>query len=420
MGKNNKDKLWSRGFMLIWQGQLVSTLGDAAYSIALGFWILKVTGSTALMGTLMATSALPGVLVSPFAGVLLDRMNKKIIMVLMDILRGIVMVLIAVEAYSGAIAVWMVFVAGILLSICGSLFRPGVNASLPDLLPEAKLSNANSMLSMVSTGANMIGNVIGGFLYQSLGAPLLFLFNGLSYLFSGVSISFVDLPKKRPEKSRNIFYDMKAGFHFMWKKKGLRYMLMMAAVINFFAYIAIVLFLPMFETTSYLGAGLYGVAMACFMGGCMVGYIALSIVTLSPAHRLHYFIAANALSTICFIAGVNQRLLGIMIPFLAMGGFFNSVVNVILLSSVQATTPNDMRGKVFAFLNMTTQSLTPLSMAIGGVLASFFPIRLIISLSFFVIMIFVTPFLFVKDFKNFINYKEKSNVNQTCEIKELN
>ncbi|MDP4268048.1 MAG: MFS transporter [Bacteroidota bacterium] len=405
MSKNNEDKLWSRGFILIWQGQLVSTLGDAAYSIALGFWILKVTGSTALMGTLMAASALPGVLTSPFAGVLIDRMNKKSLMVLMDIFRGMVMILIAIAAYSGAIAVWMVFVAGILLSICGSLFRPGVNASLPDLLPKSKLSNANSMLSMVSTGANMIGNVIGGFLYLSLGAPLLFLFNSLSYFFSGFSISFVRLPKRKPERSQNIFYDMKVGFHFMLKKKGLRYMLLMAAVINFFAYIGIVLFLPMFETTSYLGASMYGIAMACFMGGCMAGYIALSIITLPSVYRLHYFISANALSTICIIVGVNQRLLGIMIPFLAIGGFFNSVVNVIMLSSVQATTPNDMRGKVFAFLNMTTQSLTPLAMAIGGVLASFFPIRLIISLSFFVIMIFVTPFLFVKDFKDFINYE---------------
>lgn len=402
--QENKDKLWSRGFIFIWQGQMVSTMGDAAYSIALGFWILKVTGSTALMGTLMAASALPGVLVSPFAGVWIDRMNKKILMILMDIFRGIAMILIAIAAYSGVIAVWMVFVAGILLSICGALFRPGVNASLPDLLPKSKLSNANSMLSMVSTGANMIGNIAGGFFYQSLGAFLLFFFNGMSYFFSGVSISFIRLPKRKLESKQNFFEDMKDGLNFMWKKKGLRYMLMMAAVINFFAYIAIVLFLPMFETTSYLGAGMYGIAMACFMGGCMAGYIVLSIVPLSSTYRLYYFILANALSAICFIVGVNQQLSIIMMPFLSIGGFFNSVVNVILLSSVQATTPNDMRGKVFAFLNMTTQSLTPLAMAIGGVLASFLPIRLIISISFFVLMIFVTPFLFVKDFRNFINY----------------
>lgn len=407
MRKSMDERLWSRGFFLIWQGQLVSTLGDAAYSIALGFWVLEVTGSTALMGALMGASALPGALLSPFAGVWIDRLNKKAILITMDLFRGILMLLVAFAADSGIIAVWMVFVAGILLSMCGAFFRPGINAALPELVPNTRLTNANSMLSMVSTGANMIGNVAGGFLYQAFGATLLFLFNGVSYLFSGSSISFVRLPRKKIENKRNFFEDMREGFHFMWEKKGLRYMLMMAALINFFAYIAIVLFLPLFQTTSYLGAGLYGIAMACFMGGCMAGYIAMSVVKLSAKHRLHCFISANALSSACFIIGVNQSLIGVMVPFLALGGFFNAVINVILLSSVQVTTPDEMRGKVFAFLNMTTQSLTPLAMALGGVLASFLPIRLIISLSFLVIALFVTPFRFISEFKRFINYEEK-------------
>lgn len=73
----NSKKLWNKDFLILWQGQLVSTAGDAVYSIALGFWVLAVTGSTAMMGTLMAASTLPGVLISPFAGVLIDRAHKK-------------------------------------------------------------------------------------------------------------------------------------------------------------------------------------------------------------------------------------------------------------------------------------------------------------------------------------------------------
>ena len=244
MDKNNKEKLWSRGFFLIWQGQLVSTLGDSAYSIALGFWVLQVTGSTALMGTLMAVSALPGILISPFAGVLIDRINKKALLILMDILRGTSMVLIAVAAYNNAIAIWMVFAAGILLSICGAMFRPGVNSSIPDLVPKSKLSNANSLLSIASTGASMIGSILGGFLFQTLGESLLFLFNGLSYFFSGGSLSFVKLPQRKNENRQDFFGEMRAGFRFMWSRKGLRYLLITAALINFFSYISIVLFPP--------------------------------------------------------------------------------------------------------------------------------------------------------------------------------
>ncbi|EOC99754.1 MFS transporter [Caldisalinibacter kiritimatiensis] len=72
-----KERLWTKDFFLLWQGQLVSALGDVVYSIALGFWVLKVTGSTALMGTLMAASVLPRVIISPFAGVFVDRSDRK-------------------------------------------------------------------------------------------------------------------------------------------------------------------------------------------------------------------------------------------------------------------------------------------------------------------------------------------------------
>ena len=265
MRNKNEEKLWSSSFFILWQGQLVSTLGDAIYSIALGFWVLAVTGSTALMGTLMAASTLPGVLISPFAGVLIDRCNKKRLFILMDILRSICIVSLAAAAYRGFIAIWMVFVAGILLSVCGAVFSPGIQSTIPDLVPKSKIANANSVFSIVATGSNMLGSVAGGFLFQTLGAPLLFLINGLSFLFSGASLPFVKIPQNNQKEKSHFFKDMGDGFTYMWRQKGLRIILIVAAMINFFSYIGIVLFLPLCQSTPSLGAGKYGIAMACFM-----------------------------------------------------------------------------------------------------------------------------------------------------------
>ncbi len=407
MNKSKSEKLWTKDFTLIWQGQLISTLGDAIYSVALGFWVLQVTGSTALMGTLMAVSALPGILISPFAGVWIDRINKKILLISMDILRGVGMVLIAIAAFSHVIAVWMVFAAGILLSVCGAVFRPGVNSSIPAMVPGFRLSNAISIQSAASTGSNMLGNVAGGFLYQLFGAPLLFLFNGLSYFFSGVSLCFTKIPKSQHNSQPDFRRDMRDGFHYMWKQKGLRYLLLIAAITNFFSYVAIVLFLPLFQQTPTLGAGRYGIAMACFMGGAMVGFLLFSAVTIPPQKRAILIISSNGISDICFVLAINQQLFSIMIPLIILGGLSNSVVNVILQSAIQATTPNEVRGKVLAFMNMTTQSLTPFAMALGGVLASILPIRIIIAASFLINLLIVTPFAFVKTFIRFIGYDEK-------------
>jgi MFS family permease len=145
--QEKKEKLWTPSFLILWQGQLVSTMGDAIYSIALGFWVLSVTGSTALMGTLMAASTLPGVLVSPFAGVLIDRCNRKRIFILMDMLRAVCIILLAVAAYRGFLAIWMVFAAGIILSVCGAVFGPGIQSTVPDLVPKSKITKNNGGIS---------------------------------------------------------------------------------------------------------------------------------------------------------------------------------------------------------------------------------------------------------------------------------
>ena len=190
-----KDTLWTPRFIILWQSQLVSTAGDAVYSIALGFWVLSQTGSTALMGALMAASTLPGVLAAPFAGVLIDRADKKRLLILMDMLRAAAVLLLAVLAYAGLIHVWMVFIAGVLLSLCGAVFSPCLQSAIPEVAPPAKTARATSALSAVYTGSNFIGYTAGGFLYQILGAPMLFLINGLSFLFSGLSLPFVRLTR---------------------------------------------------------------------------------------------------------------------------------------------------------------------------------------------------------------------------------
>jgi len=402
MKNENPEKLWTTNFLILWQSQLVSTVGDAVYGIALGFWVLAVTGSTALMGALMAASTLPGVLVSPFAGVLIDRSNKKRLFILMDLIRGVCIVTLASAAYKGIIAIWMVFAAGILLSVCGAVFSPGIQSTVPDLVPKSKITNANSAFLIVTSGSNLIGNVAGGFLYQALGAPFLFLIDGLSFLFSGASLPFVKIPKNEHKEKLHFFEDMAEGFRFMWRQTGLRVILIVVALSNFFSFIAIVLFLPYFKYTPSLGAGKYGVAMACFMGGSMLGFLLLSILTVKPLNKLKLFIIAYLTSNLLFIVVVNQPLFIVAAILLSVAGFLNSIVNVLLISTVQASTPQEVRGKVMSFISMTTSGLTPFAMALGGVLGGIFPIKYVISAAFMAGLLVAIPSCISKSFREYI------------------
>jgi len=169
-------RLWNVNFLLLWQGQFVSSLGDTAYTVALGFWVLAVTGSTALMGTLMATTALTRVVVSPFAGVLVDRSDRKWMIVAADAARGVVIVAVAAAAFAGVLDVWMVFAAGVILGLGGAFFGPAVISALPDIVPKAKLVKANSVFHLIYAASGIPGYSVGGCLYALLGAPLRFLF----------------------------------------------------------------------------------------------------------------------------------------------------------------------------------------------------------------------------------------------------
>lgn len=397
-----KERLLSTGFLILWQSQLVSVIGDAVYAIALGFWVLAVTGSPAMMGTLMAVSTLPGILIAPFAGVLLDRTNKKALMIAMDIIRGVFIILLAVAAYTHVIQLWMVFAAGILLSACGAVFHPGILSAVPDIVPKSKIANANSAFSIVMTGANLIGNAAGGFLYQALGAPLLFLINGLSFLFSGASLTFARIPSVRRRSTPEFFRDMSDGFKYMWRQTGLRIILIIAALSNFFSFIALTLFVPFCNFTPGYGSGTYGVLMACFMGGAFIGYAFLSVLSIKPQDKMKLFVVASLITNVLIIAGFNQPYGGVLAVLLVIAGLGNAFVNVLLISTVQASTPSDMRGKVMSFMTTATGGLTPFAMALGGVLGGVLPIRLVITAAFILGFLSCIPAYFSKSFKEFI------------------
>lgn len=405
-------KLWTMNFFLLWQGQLVSALGDVVYSIALGFWILAVTGSTGLMGALMAASTLPRILIAPFAGVLVDRCNRRNMMVLMDLIRGIVITAVGIAAILGFVQIWMVFAAGVILGICAAFFNPTVGSTIPDIVPRDKIIQANSALSMVGAGTNILANPVGGVMYQLLGAPIMFFANGISYLVSAFTEMFIKVPKVERKinaeeatmSAKDSFTkELKEGFKFVWNFKGLRYLISAAACLNFFANMGIILILPLFQRTEALGSGKYGVAMALLTGGMFTGMALTSMVKIPYEKRLSIFVISGVVFSIAFAI---FPMLGFkyMLVLLFIAGFFNAIVNTFISASLQLTVPQDMRGKVFSIMNTVCGGLVPIAMAVGGMLAEFIPIKYIILTCFLLSGIGILPLAVIRSFKGFINF----------------
>lgn len=416
------EKLWNPNFLLLWFGQLVSAIGDNFYAIALGFWILVETGSTALMGSLMAASVLPRILISPFAGVIVDRVNRKWILVLMDAIRGVCIVFLGIAAFSGFIRIWMVFAAGILLGACSAFFNPAVSSSVPDIVPKKMLVKANSVFSLVQTGSGIIGNAGGGFLYQLLAAPLMFLVNGISYIGSAISEVFIKIPVVHHNVERpHFFEDMKSGYRFVWKFSVLRYLILLASILNFLATMGFILVLPLFQQTESLGPGRYGLIMAFVTAGLTAGYLLGTIVDIKPEQRYKVFIVSGIMMPVLLAIFPLLKILFIMAVVAFLAGIGNALINVFINSTLQLTVPQDKRGKVFSLLNSVSMGLTPLAMALGGVLAEFIPVRLLISGSFVLCLFFFLPLMFMRGFRDFITFDpEKKNLESLLEQQAYN
>lgn len=163
-----KIKLLNNNFWLLWQGQFVSVFGDAVYDIALSFFVLELTGSTAVMGTIMAFVTIPRVVMGPFSGVVVDNYDRKKLIVLADVIRGVCVLLIAYGAAKGFLKVWMIIGIAIIFGICTSIFNPAIESVFPDIVAEEKMIKYNSVYQMASMGGDCTGTIAGRkFIYNS-------------------------------------------------------------------------------------------------------------------------------------------------------------------------------------------------------------------------------------------------------------
>jgi DHA3 family macrolide efflux protein-like MFS transporter len=414
VGTTVPKKLWNFNYLLLWQGQFVSAIGDTVYEIALGFWILAITGSTALMGTLMAASTIPRIAMAPFAGVFVDRTDRKWLMVAMDAVRGIAVVLVAVAVFTGNAAVWMVFAAGIIIGLCAAFFNLCIGSVIPDLVAREQLVQANSFFSMIRAGSGILGNSAGGVLYTVLGAPIIFLANGISYLFSAFTEIFIKVPALHRGREKKLFFqDMRDGLTFVWRNSGLRFLLLAASVMNFFSFVGIVLLIPFFKRTEWLGAAHYGIIMAVFTIGMLLGMGTTAAIPIAADRRLLVF----GVSTICFVIPLTALpFLGtfwLMVICAIVGGYFNAIINVLIDSVLQLSVPQEFRGKVLGLVETLAGGLSPVGMAVGGLLGEYLPLHWVIGGAFFMVGLFIFPQLRARGLRKFFGISSRVDAGGT-------
>jgi DHA3 family macrolide efflux protein-like MFS transporter len=372
-------RLWNRDFTLLWQGQLISSLGKQAFGLTALLWMKDATGSGSLVGLVMTVSLLPAVVLGPLAGVLVDIWDRKRIIAWTDLAGGVFILLAAFLFFSlpGAtgLLIAAVFAVSLLTGALDTFSQPSIGASIPDIVPKEKLEAANGLNMGGLQVAMFLSQGSSGFLYRILGAPFLVLVNAVTYLYAGATELLMRIPKvpARPEREglhpfHRFRLEFGEGFRFLRGHRGLWTLILVYAFLNFFLSPIIVL-LPFFvEDYLRLTADWYGFLMAAFGIGGLAGFALAGLVPTRGKSREIAVSGSLVLQSALMLVAIIWRVPGAQILLFALIGALNGVMGVNINTLVQIATPQEFRGRVQSLMTTIIAGVMPLGMALGGLL----------------------------------------------------
>lgn len=373
-------KLWNKNFVLILQGNAVSAIGDILYSVAIGYWVYAQTNSSALMGIMSSISMFVVMFVSPFSGTIIDKCNRKIVIVGMDVLRGIIMLAIGILAFSNQLNVTFVLIAAFLAAMCSVFFSPAVNTLLIDIIPHDDMVRGQSVQSGITSFTNLIGKALSGALVAFFGIPLIIVMNGISYLLSALTEMFIEVPKTKRQGEKvtikGIFEDFKVAVKEIYGNKFLRLFIPSALILNLLGAGPMTLMLP-FVLEKGFTVDMYGYLMSVETAASLLCVFILGIVKLKP-HIRYWGMGIGFMTSVFFyILTYLSTDYTMMCICLFIGCFGNSIGNAVFNASLVLAIPEGNRGAILGFIGATSTGGCALSAVIFGVLCDLFPLYIV-------------------------------------------
>lgn len=411
-------------FWLLFLGRLVSRLGDAIFTAAAGYFVLEVTGSPIHMASVMAIMMISMLIAGPFAGNIVDQFKKVKLLYWMDYIRGFVVVatgLLIVFVDNQTVVVVALYIMSAIVGLCTVIFNPASSAAIPLMMKKEDLMKANSYMAITGSVTNIIGIALGAVIYALVGPAMLFIIDGSSYLLSGISEMFItiDEPDRMKSQTSSPWKDQmtmfKEGVNYLRAKKGLIFIGLFAAVLNF-------TLLPTFRVyqtqliEETLGKEIIylSIIMIAVSSGTTVGSIMLAgnekihknsgIIRLLQRYTYILIAMIGVLGVI--VHGVVQQSISFnwFMFFYCIVGFVVGLVvagvNIPIETYIQKNTEPSKMGRVNGAVNMLAMMTNPLGLVLGGILVSYISVQYAYGISTLVLLVTSSMLLFRKELKD--------------------
>ena len=376
---SNQKPLFSRDFTLVVIGQIISLFGNAILRFALPLYLLRQTGSPALLGAVGAAAFIPAVLCSPIGGVVADRVNKRNIMVALDFSTAGLVLAFTLLLGRASLVPLMVACLMLLYGIAGA-YQPAVQASIPLLVGEGQLTSGNAVINMVGTLSGLLGPVAGGVLFGAFGIRPILWVSVVCFFLSAVMELFIRIPHSPRAAAGGVLAtagrDLGESWRFIRREKPVFLSVMtVLALFNLVLSAALIVGIPV-AVVQVLGMSdlRLGVTQAAMgLGGLFGGVLAALLGERLRLRRGSALLLAASLTAVgmgaALLPGADASAAWWMVTAMSFAIMVASTLLVVLLcAAVQRQTPPDLLGKVMAFIMAVTNCASPLGQAVYGAL----------------------------------------------------
>ncbi len=380
-----EDKSWALPFFTIWIGQAFSLVGSRMGGFALVWWLTQASGGSAtVLATTSLVAMLPGVLLGPIAGALVDRWSRRRVMILADSLVAAFSAGLALLAWTGRLQVWHIYIIMFVRALGGTFHWAAMQASTSLMVPKSQLTRVSGMNQTLHGALSIITPPLGALAMSIMPLQTIMGIDVVTALFAVVPLLFVLIPDPATREEAGgvnpvaaVARDVREGFRFIWRWSGLLLGLVAAALINGTINPAFALLPILVSKTFGKGVLELGWMEMAWGFGMIAGGLILSVWGGFKRKILTTFVAL-------IIAGIFFVILGLVpasafdlsLGLIFMAGLMNPLMNGPFMAIVQSVVPLEMQGRVFTVIMSMSGLAAPIGMAIAGPVADRFGVQL--------------------------------------------
>jgi MFS family permease len=363
------------GFTLIWIGQIVSVLATNMSGFALTIWVFEKTQSAMSLGWMQVCFMAPLLIATPFAGVMVDRHNRKLMMMISDLAAGLATVAILVLQAIGMLEVWHLYIAAIFQGLGNAFQWPAYSAAISTMIPKEKLGRANGMMALVQMGPGVLAPMLAGALLPLMGLTGILLIDVVTFGFAVGMLSLVHIPQpvrsvEGAQAEGHILQEAIFGFRYIFARPSLLGLQSVFFFGNLMMGIAFTVVAPMILLRTNNSSVSLGIVQSAGAIGGVVGGVVMSAWG-GFKRRVHGVLAGWFLCGLFFaFVGVGSWL-PLWAGAMALSSFFGPILDGSNQALWQSKVAPDLQGRVFSARMLIAWMTNPISPIIAGALADY-------------------------------------------------